>query len=455
MTTTMTANNNVESFAAHFQRLEKNDAFARSWFHPVRKAALARFVESGFPTTKDEDWRFTNIKAIKSVDWKSADGVSDGCSAKIIDPQLLEQFGIGTTTATLVFVDGCLAPALSSTDRLPKGVRVERLSDAIKNENKLLASHLGQVATQKDNAFALLNTALVDNGAFIHLAANAVAEKPIHLVFVSTGDQATASHPRTMIIAEDNSQATIVESYIGLDGIGLDGVGLEPATYLTNAVTEVVAGAGANIRHHKIVQESDDAFHFGTLGVSLQRDSRFTSTNICTDGRLTRNNVEARLLGEGGQCTFNGLSMLGGEQLVDNHLYIEHAAAHCESWQYYKGIYNDASHGVFSGRIFVRDGAQKTDAKQTNMTLLLSDRAQIDSKPQLEIFADDVKCTHGATIGQIDEEAIFYLRARGLTDAGARSMMIHAFASQTLNEITVEPLRERLEALVQERLPKG
>ncbi len=439
MSTATQTRNSVDEFAAQFEQLEKNETFARSWFHPVRKAALARFVESGFPTLKDEEWRFTNIKSVTSTDWAAA-----ADDAKSIGKDSLAAYCIGEVAATLVFVDGRFSAELSSTNKLSNGVKVARLADAMESDAKKLEPYLGQVLAEKDNAFALLNTALVQDGVYIFVPKNAALAKPIHVVYASTcNDRPTASHPRTLIVAEENAQANIVESFVGIDS----------GSSLTNSVTEIVTGAGANIFHHKIVQESAEAYHFGTIGAWLDRDSRCTSTNVCFDGKLTRNNVEAYLKGEGGCCTFNGLSMLRDEQLVDNHLRIEHIAPHCESWQYFKGIYDGASHGVFAGRIYVHDDAQKTDAKQTNQSLLLSDKAQIDSKPQLEIFADDVKCTHGATIGQIDEEAVFYLRARGLSDTAARNLLVHAFANETLNEITVEPLHERLEAIVLERLP--
>ncbi|GJM24371.1 MAG: Fe-S cluster assembly protein SufD [Phycisphaerae bacterium] len=439
MSTATQTRNCVDEFATQFEQFEKNDAIAHSWFHPVRKAALANFVETGFPTTKHEDWRFTNIKGATSTDWAVASE-----DAKSIAKNALSPFCIGEVAATLVFVDGRFSAELSSTNELANGVKVARLADAMESDAKMLEPYLGQVLAQKGNVFALLNTAFVHDGVYVFAPKNAVQKTPIHVVYVSTAnDRPTVSHPRTLIVAEENAQVTVVESFIGLDS----------AKSLTNSVTEIVSGDGANVFHHKIVQESSKAYHFGTIGAWLGRNSRSTSTNVCFDGLLTRNNVEAYLKGDGGCCTFNGLSMLRDEQLVDNHLRIEHVAPHCESWQYFKGIYDGASHGVFAGRIFVHDDAQKTDAKQTNQSLLLSDKALVDSKPQLEIFADDVKCTHGATIGQIDEEAVFYLRARGLSEKAARNLLVHAFANETLNEITVEPLHERLEAIVLDRLP--
>ncbi|HNO79284.1 MAG TPA: Fe-S cluster assembly protein SufD [Phycisphaerae bacterium] len=431
----------VEEFAAQFERLEKNDAFTQSWFHPLRKAALANFVENGFPTTKDEDWRFTNIRGATSTEWAAA-----ADDAKSIAKDALAQYCIGEVAATFVFVDGRYADALSSTDGVSNGVVVKRLADALDSDSAQLKPYLGQILKQKNNAFALLNTAFVEDGVYVFVPKNAVLDKPIHIVYASTAnDRPTVSHPRTLIVAEDNAQASVVESFVGIGS----------ANSLTISVTELAVGPGANLFHHKIVEEALNAYHFGTIGAWLDRDSRCTSTNVCVDGKLTRNNVESYLKGEGGCCTFNGLSMLRDEQLVDNHLRIEHVAPHCESWQYFKGIYDGASHGVFAGRIYVHDDAQKTDAKQTNQSLLLSDKAQIDSKPQLEIFADDVKCTHGATIGQIDEEAVFYLRARGLNETAARNMLVHAFANETLEQIAIDPLRERLEAIVLDRLPKG
>ena len=306
---------------------------------------------------------------------------------------------------------------------------------------------LARYARFQSHAFVALNTAALEDGAFISIPRNAVVDEPIHLLFVSTAtEHPTVSHPRTLILAGENSQATIVETYVGPEG----------DVYFTNAVTEVVCAENAVIDHYKVQRESLAAFHIATMQVQLARSSNFTSHSIGLGGRLVRNDANAVLGGEGGECTLNGVYLANGRQLMDNHTAIDHAMPHCNSHEVYKGIIDGHARGVFNGKIFVRPDAQKTDAKQTNQTLLLSPDAQIHTKPQLEIFADDVRCTHGATIGQFSADALFYLRARGINKDDARALLTYAFASDIVSRIKVEPIRAQLDhALLSERALEG
>ncbi|NDD37249.1 MAG: Fe-S cluster assembly protein SufD, partial [Verrucomicrobia bacterium] len=274
-------------------------------------------------------------------------------------------------------------------------------------------------------------------------APNAVAAEPIHLLFVSVpGDAANTAQPRNLIVAGTNSSAKIVEHYVSLGG----------AAHFTNAVTEIAVGEGANIEHAKFQEENLEAFHIATVQVTLARDSRFLSHSISTGARLARHNINLVMTGQGVDCVMNGLYAAGGKQLVDHHTVADHAQPHCGSHEYYHGILGGSSRGVFNGKIFVRKDAQKTDAKQTSRNLLLTDTATVNSKPQLEILADDVKCTHGATVGQLNDEALFYCRTRGIAEVNARRLLTHAFASEIVNRITVEPVREHLEQVLWARL---
>ncbi len=413
-----------------------------AWLTPIREAALSRFVELGFPTTRHEDWRFTSIAPLAEIEFQ-APGDS-GPSVKSDDLADITKWDAGCSR--LVFVNGRFAAGLSSIEALPAGVKVTNLAQAMVNDRPVVEAHLTRHAEFQDEAFTAMNTAFFSDGAFIHLGKGAVVQQPIHLLFVATTDaDPIVTHPRNLIVAETGSQATIVESYYGLTD----------RAYLTNAVTEIVAADNAVLDHYKVQRESVVGFHKGALHVHLHRTSNVSSNVVNLGGRIVRNDMNALLDGEGGECTFNGLTVLGGRQHCDNHLRVNHAKPHCNSWEFFKGIYDDRARGVFTGRIFVAEDAQKTDAKQSNMSLLLSDHALVDSKPQLEIFADDVKCTHGVSIGQIDEEALFYLQSRGLSREAARSLLIYAFAGESIGQIRVEPLRDQLSDMLFQRLPRG
>ena len=408
------------------------------WLDDLRGRGAARFAALGIPTVRDEEWRFTNVSPIGAVDFSPAGQIS-GTADRLVG------FAYTDAPVRLVIVNGRFDTTLSRTKGLPQGVRAGSLAAAMTEEADVVQRYFGQLADFTNRSFTALNTAFVQDGAFVHIPDGAIVDVPIHLVFVSGADGSTVmAHPRTLVVSGANSQARIVESYIGARG----------EVYFTNAVSEIFVGENASVDHYRVQEESVDAFHVASLHAHTSRNSRFSSHAFALGGRIVRNDIFAILDGEGGDCTLKGLYLADRDRLVDNHTTIDHAKPHCGSHEVYKGILGGASRAVFNGKIIVRQDAQKTDAKQTNRALLLTDGATINTKPQLEIFADDVKCTHGAAIGQLDEDAIFYLRARGLPYADARDMLIHAFAGQILDGVQIESLRDALEAELFEQLAR-
>ena len=416
-----------------------NDNPLPAWLSPLRQTGATRFAALGFPTLKQEDWRFTNIAPIAKLPFKPASTARTGVSA-----ETLKEFTFGSIAAhRLVFVNGAFAPELSSAGTLPAGVTVKNLAAALAENLPLLEKHLAHQATGEANGFTALNNAAFTDGGFIHVAAGEALETPVHLLFVSTGRESGATaQPRNLFIVENNARATVLESYVSL----ADGA------YFTNAVTEVVTGDNAVLEHVKFQDESLDAYHISALHAHLGRASNFISHSFALGAKLSRNNIRTNLAGEGLETVLNGLYLTKGDQLADHHMVVEHAQPNCASHEYFNGILDGKSRGIFHGRIYVHPVAQKTDAKQTNKNLLLSDEATADTKPQLEIYADDVKCTHGATIGQLNDESIFYLRARGIGPDTARRMLIHAFAGEIIERVRHEAVREELDKLVWERL---
>jgi Fe-S cluster assembly protein SufD len=409
------------------------------WLGGLRQGAMDRFMELGFPTLKDEEWKYTDIRPIAEMPF-----VPGG-----YDPTGLDEGTIQTLTFDdsgchrLVFINGHFSHELSAIWVLPAGMRVDALSEALDAAPDLVETHLGQYVSHTNQAFAALNTALFDDGAFIYIPRNVILQAPIHLVYISrAGDEPAASFPRTIIVTEENSQATIVETYASFG----DG------HTFSNAVTEIALGENAVLDHYKVERENTYAFHVTVTHVQQERSSNFTTHNLTLGGAIVRNDISAYLGGEGIESTLNGLYLAGGTQLIDNHSRIDHAMPHCNSHELYKGIMDDRSRGVFNGKIHVHLDAQKTDAKQTNQNILLSREATVNTKPQLEIYADDVRCTHGATIGQLSEDALFYLRARGIGLEDARSLLTYAFASDIISRVKVEPLRDRLEHVLFEVL---
>jgi Fe-S cluster assembly protein SufD len=427
-----------DRYVAAFETFGASEAAGPAWLRQVRARAMARFAEVGFPTTRDEEWRFTSVAPIAERAFEPA---PEG-APRLLGQDLARFAFAGARAAQVVFVDGRHAPALSTPGALPSGVRLGSLRAALAGDPGLVEPHLGRLAAFDRHAFVALNTALFEDGAFLLVPPNLVVETPIHILHVSATPGA-ASHLRALLVVGEDSQVRLVESFVGLDG----------GEYFSNAVAEAFVGPHAVVDHYRVQRESLAAHHVGSLHVHLDRRATFSSHSIALGGALTRHDVFAVLDGEGGECTLNGLYVADGQRLIDNHTSIDHAKPHCDSHEVYKGILAGRAQGVFNGKIMVRPDAQKTDAKQTNRALLLSDEAQINTKPQLEIFADDVKCTHGAAVGQLDEDAIFYLRSRGLDQAQARTILIRAFAGDILDRIRLEPLREQLEAEMLAILP--
>jgi Fe-S cluster assembly protein SufD len=419
-------------FLSHFAACERQHGQrASKALAALRSAAMDRFVELGLPTTHNEEWRFTPLAALADTPFQPVSGATPELTTETFQA-LLPQTG---PAATIVVINGRYEPRLSRPTGLPEGVFVGSLAAALDTCRDRVEPYMAKVAEFDDAPFVALNTAFLRDGLCVCLPRGAVLRQPLHLVSISVVDgEPLAFHPRTLIVCEANTQATVLQSYLGASG-----------TYFANAVTEIVLGPGAHLDHYKLQRESKQAFHFETLQIRLDRGSNFASQAIALGGGLVRNEINAVLQAEGCECTLNGLYVAGGTQHVDNRTTIDHAMPRCASHELYKGILDGKARGVFNGKIFVRQDAQKTDAKQTNKTLLLSDDATINTKPQLEIFADDVKCTHGATVGQLAGDALFYLRARGIGLDEARAMLTFAFANDILQRIKIEPLRRELE----------
>jgi len=430
----------TQAYVEDFTTAADAAAAEPAWLAEARAQAMTRFETVGFPTTRSEDWRYTSVAPIAEADFRTLRAASGEVTAEQLAP-----FTFGHPEwPTLVFVNGRCAPELSSLAALPRGVRVLPLARALREEPALVERYLTRLAGSDDaaQAFTALNTALMQDGAVVLVGREARAEQPIHLVYVTDASAARgAAHLRNLIVAERHAEATVIESYVATG----------EATYFTNVVTEVEVEAGATLRHYKVQRESPRAYHVGTVEARQERDSHYVSFSFATGAALSRTNVYTVLAGQGCGATLNGLYMVGGEQHVDHQTRIEHAQPNCFSREVYKGVLDGASHAVFNGKVYVHPVAQKTDGKQSNNNLLLSERAHVDTKPQLEIFADDVKCTHGATVGRIDETALFYMKSRGLSREQARRLLTYAFAADVLETIEVEAVRDGLEQVTLER----
>jgi Fe-S cluster assembly protein SufD len=420
------------------RRLEATHA---EWLREIHTDGINKFVSSGYPTRRDEEWRFTPIGAIAETEF--ADPGYGGSGLLRSDLANVPFGDLGCTT--LVFIDGKYSSALSTINPLEAGLVVGSLATALESTPDAVRRHLAQLSGPTATAFAALNAGLFEDGAYINIPEGMMVDETIHLLYISSEHGSpTSSFPRNLIIAGKGSHCTIVETYVGL----------AESVYLTCPVTEVFMEQNAGIDHYKLQQESINAFHLGAMNITLGRSSVFSSHGITLGGSISRNDISALMADEYAECTLNGLYLANGRRIVDNHTTIDHAMPNCPSHEVYKGILNDSARGVFNGKIFVREDAQKTDAKQTNKTLLLSDNAQIFTKPQLEIFADDVRCTHGATIGQLDPNQLFYLQARGIGKEEARNLLVYAFASDVINRIKVEPARQQLDKQLFTQLAK-
>ncbi len=427
-------------YVAKFQLFENGlNGRGEMPFHDTRKQAIASFAELGFPTTRDEEWKYTNVAPILRRKFQLAPGEASPVSRADVQPYLFAGFEHNV----VVFVNGRYRPDLSEVETGDRGVLVMSLREALETQYELVGRHLGRYAHFESETFTALNTAFVNDGLFVYVPEESAAEKPLQLLYLTDArEQEIAVYPRNLIVVEPGARIQLVESYHSLNDAG----------YFTNAVTEAVVAANASLQHIKVQMESLRGFHISSTQVQQEGNSYYSSVNLDFGGALVRNNLNVRLNGEHCETHLYGFYLGRGAQHIDNHTFIDHATPHCFSNELYKGILDGRAQGVFNGKILVRPGAQKTNALQSNKTLLLTNDAAVNAKPQLEIFADDVRCTHGATIGQLDDEALFYLRARGIRAETAEAMLRYAFASDVFEGIEIETVRARVEQEVFERL---
>ena len=412
-------------------------AGAPAWLPALRQQAFERFTTLGFPTTRNEDWHFTSVAPIAERPFKAIKPAATTLTASDLAPWILDP-----SWHRLVFVNGRFEPGLSQFSELPAEVEVATLSDALRESPEWLSAHLGKLAAFDAAAFTALNTAFMQDGVVIHVPKGETVELPLQILCLADVQaQGAAFHPRLLVVAEAQSQISLIETFAAIGG----------AEYLVNAVAEVTVADGARVDHYKVQQESTDAYHVSTVQVTQGRDSIYHSFSFAAGAALSRANIYTKLLGTGSEARLNGLYVLDGTQHADHQTFVEHIAEACASRELYKGILDGSSHGVFNGKVYVDPEAQKTDGKQTNKALLLSEQARVDTKPQLEIFADDVKCTHGATVGRLDELPLFYLKSRGIGAENAKALLTYAFAAEVLETIENDPLRLALERAVFER----
>ncbi|GJL76851.1 Fe-S cluster assembly protein SufD [Nitrosomonas sp.] len=418
----------IQSEGISSQGAPANDQL--SWLKQLRKQAIDRAGQLRLPTTKDEAWRFTDLSPLAKLPFKPAKALHTLALSDI------QSFFIEETDNRLVFVDGFFAPEFSSISDKEQLI-IDNLPSLAESHASLAASHLAQHAQYHENIFAALNTAFVHDGAVIIVPKNVVAAAPVHLLFIATQKE-TTNYPRCLIIGEANSQVTLIEDYVSLQN----------DAYVTNSVTECYLAANARAQHIRIQRENNDAYHLANCAVSLEHASHYHAVNVSFGAQISRYNLDVGFKAEAGECAIDGLTIITDEQLADTHSCIDHIKPNCTSRQQHKCIADGAAHAVFNGNIIVRPGAQRTDSSQSSRNLLLSGTAQIDTKPQLEIFADDVKCAHGATVGQLDNEEIFYLKSRGLSESAARNLLTYAFGAEILGRIPLASLRHTLEQTV-------
>ena len=420
------------------------EADGPAWLAAIRRAGAAAFARQGFPTTRHEDWHYTTTAAIAEADFAGTAGATGDVEGRdALAPFTFGQtLGTADTWPTLVFVNGRFDAALSARDGLPEGVAAFTWDEALAREPELVERTLGRIADPAAQPFVALNQAVFTDGALVVVRKEMEADRPVHLLFVTDATAArTASHARVLVVAERHSKLSVLESHVAIGG----------ASYLTNAVTEIDVADGATVHHLKVQRESERAFHLAHVEARQGRDSHFVSFSFAAGAKLSRTNVYTLLGGEGCGVTLNGLYAVGGDQHCDHQTRIEHREPNCYSRELYKGVLDGRAHGVFNGKVYVHPAAQKTDGKQTNNTLLLSDEARIDTKPQLEIFADDVKCTHGATVGRLDQTALLYMQCRGVGTEAARKLLTYAVAAAVLETLEIDPVKHALEALVLQR----
>jgi Fe-S cluster assembly protein SufD len=412
-----------------------------AWLNRLRAEAVERVGALRVPTTRDEDWRFTDISSPTKLPFQPVHAASPLQTAEA------ERFYLEPATIRLVFVDGMYAPQLST--QVPgaagdSGIVVTHLSAAVSAHATTLEPHLGRHAEFRNNVFTALNTTFLHDGALIIVPRDVAVDMPVHLLFIATQKEA-ASYPRCLLIAESGSAVTVIEDYVAL----------QQGVYVINAVAEIALADNACVNHIRVQRDSGQAFHIANCAVSLAQASRYQSTSIALGARISRYNLNVQMAGKGAECTVDGLALIAERQLADTHTCIDHIKPYGTSRQLHKCIVDGAAHAVFNGKIMVRPGAQHTDSAQSSRNLLLSGRAHIDTKPQLEIFADDVKCAHGATVGQLDSEEVFYLKSRGLSEMMARNLLTYAFGAEIIERIPVASLKHRLEQMVLEQTQKN
>ncbi len=407
-----------------------------AWLKYLRENAFEFFTENGFPTVKNEEWKYTNVAPIGREIFEIADG------REVDAEKISELFSKTESENRVVFVNNKLNQELTNLSNLPEGAKILNLNEAIRDEifSPIVRKNLGKSVDAEANGFTALNTAFIEEGVFIFVPKETKIELPIHLIFIT--DENTASFPRVLLVAERGSEAMLIESYLRT----------AETKYLTDSVIEIVLEDDAKLKHLRVQRESHNAFHVGTTAVNLNRASVYDSTNITLGARLSRHDVLVKFNAEGAECFVDGLYMVAEEQHADTHSVIDHALPNCLSHQTYKGIVDGRARAVFNGKVFVRENATGTDAKQSNKNLLLSNDARVDTKPQLEIFNDDVKCAHGATVGQLEEEELFYLLSRGLNERLARNLLTYGFAEEIINKIEIESIKKQLDEAVLNRL---
>jgi Fe-S cluster assembly protein SufD len=409
-----------------------------AWVARLREGAFARFEELGFPTTDDEDWKYTNVAAVARAEFMPAGG-STKLESEAVEPFVSAE----AKQSRIVFVDGVFRPELSSLEAIAGGVAAVDLGAALAGEHaEALWEHLGRLSGEGSDAFSALNTAFLGGGAFLHVAKGVEAAAPVQLLFVSTAESEAATFPRVLVVAGRDSRLDLIETYASVGG----------AAYLTNAVVEVFVGEGARVTHYKVQDEGANGYHVASTRAELSRSAHYDLTTVTLGAQLSRHNIEILLEGEGAECRVDGLYIVGTGQHADTHSLIDHRVPNCASRQNYKGILDGRSRAVFNGRVYVREGARGTDAEQSNKNLLLSREARVDTKPQLEIYNDDVKCSHGATVGQLDEDELFYLLSRGLHRDLARNLLTYGFAEEVVERIKFESIRAQLDEAILNRL---
>ena len=403
----------------------------------LRKAAFGKFSDLDFPTTKDEEWKYTSIAPLLEHNFIPS------LQKKSLTKEQVKNFLFEDLDSNVVIVvNGFYSDELTTLTNIQKEVEVSSIAKAISSDSPLVKEHLGKYADFTTHIFTSLSTAFTKDGVLVHIPEGKIVEQPIHILFITdSGNEKLLIQPRNLFVAEKNSQTTIIEHFVNIDS----------GIYFTNTVTEIVVGENAIVDHIKLQEESKEAFHIGRMEVDQERSSNFASHFVSLGSSITRNEFNSKFNDEGGECKLNGLFLTEGNQLFDVHTLIDHAKPHCNSHEHYKGILDDVSRGVFNGKVIVRQDAQKTNAFQENNNIILSKEALINTKPQLEIFADDVKCSHGATIGQLDKDAMFYLKSRGIGEETARTILIHAFASDVIKSVKVEAVKNYIENILNEK----